>query len=352
VSVDAHYDVLVLGGGVIGTAILHELSTRGVRAALLERGMVGGGCTAHSGGVVRVFHANDASSDLAAEGHAYYLDFERHTGEAAAFHRTGFLFFPATGAEQDCRDRVSRLAARTPMRWLDAESVRAEFPEIRAPSAAVFEPGAGYMSPPLVTQAFARAAVRRGAHLIVGTPVRKLVRLPGRLAGVETSHGLVQADRIVVALGAHTPAFLDRHGIVHRLWAQRIQVDARRVDKRTPHPAWIDDLNDLNGRPHEDDQFLIGYPTHERGMADDDASATMAHSELIEHVGRRRFDWMDSSRRVGSFSSFDCYSDGGGGIAGFVDDERTLAVVSGFSGGGFKLAPALARRICNELLKG
>jgi len=349
-SIESRYDVLVLGGGILGAAVLHKLATHGLRVGLVERGVVAQGCTAYSGGIVRVFHADDQLSDIAAESYGYYRDFETRTGERCALTQTGFLYFPASGTEAAARARVDRLAPRVPMQWLRPDQVQERFPQVRAETPAVFEAGAGYMSPPEVTRAFVRAAVRHGAHVHPGTDVHKLVRVADRFAGVETSQGLLMADRTVVALGPHTPSFLDKNNIPHGLWAQRIQVDVRRSTQvRDPHPAWIDDVNNLNGRPHEDDQFLIGYPTYDRDFHDGPVPGVAGHGELIERIGRRRFAWIDTSERRGSFASFDCYSEGAAGICDYVDERRSLAVVSGYSGGAFKLAPELARCIFNTL---
>lgn len=351
-SRNRHHDVLVVGGGVIGGAILHALAKKGVDAALIERGVIAQGCTAYSGGIVRVFHADSRLSEMAASSYPFYRDFEKHVGEHCPLNVTGFLYFPDTAAAPAAQDQVARFSDMLKMEWLSPEQVCSRFPEVHTDAPAVYEPGAGYMSPPEVTRAFVRAAARLGAAVYEGTQVSKLIRFQGRFVGVETSQGIMFADRIVVALGANTPGFLARHDVDLPLWAQKIQVDIRRCKAaRENHPAWIDDVNGLNGRPHAQDKFLIGYPTHDRNFHDGIAIGTAEHSSCIEEFGRRRFDWIDSTMRHGSYVSFDCYSEGGIGITDFIDEQRSLAVATGFSGGGFKLAPEVARRIGNILIE-
>lgn len=344
------YDVLVIGGGIIGVAVLHALTLRGMRVGLAERGLLAQGCTAYSGGIVRVFHTNPYLSELAAASYPVLRDFEAHVGESCAFTQTGFMYFPSMHEESSAREQVTQLAPRIPMEWWEAERVRSVYPLICTNSPAVHEPGAGYMVPSEVARAFGRSARRLGASIHEGTAVERLVRAGGRFVGVETSHGLLLADRLVLALGPNTPRFLDQHQISHELWAQRIQVDIRKSSvPRGTHPAWIDDINSLNGRPHENDGFLIGYPTHDRRYHDGPVQGSYSHSSVIESIGRNRFKWLETTERQGSYSSFDCYSDGAVGIADFVDDARSLAVITGFSGGAFKLAPELARRVSNLL---
>ncbi len=344
------YDVLIIGGGIIGTAALHTLARRGLRVGLAERGVLAQGCTAYSGGIVRVFHTDPHLSELAAASYPVYRDFEAHVGESCSFTQTGFLYFPTAGAELAAREQVAQLAPRVHMEWWEAEQVRTAYPHVRTDSPAIHEPGGGYMIPSEVARAFGRSARRLGACIHEGTVVNKLVRAGGRYVGVETSHGVLFADRVVVALGPNTPLFLDQHQVPHALWTQRIQVDIRKSSTpRGAHPAWIDDVNDLNGRPHEDDGFLIGYPTHDRRFHDGPVHGISSHSSVIDAIGSSRFNWLQTTERQGSYASFDCYSDGGLGVADFVDDARSLAVVTGFSGGAFKLAPELARRISNLL---
>ncbi|MBA2672106.1 FAD-dependent oxidoreductase [Ramlibacter sp.] len=344
------YDVLVVGGGVIGAAVLHALAKLGLHVGLAERGVIAQGCTAYSGGLVRVFHADERLSELAAASYPFYRDFEASVGEPCTFTQTGLLYFPAAGTEVAARGQMNRLAPRVPMAWLEAERVRAAHPEMHADGPAIHEPGAGYMSPPQVTRAFIRAARQLGAVVHEGTAIDKLVRVGDRYAGVETTLGTLFADRVVLALGPHTPSFLDQHRIPHALWAQRIQVDIRRPPAPPrDHPAWIDDVNQLNGRPHDDGRFLIGCPTHDIRFHDRPVAGIASHSDVIDAMGRRRFKWVADAGREGSYASFDCYSEGGLGTARFVDEARTLAVISGFSGGGFKLAPELARRTARLL---
>ena len=48
-----NYDVIIIGGGITGTGIAHELAKYDVKTALMERGMdVGIGATKGNGGVV------------------------------------------------------------------------------------------------------------------------------------------------------------------------------------------------------------------------------------------------------------------------------------------------------------
>jgi len=48
VKVDPHYDLLVVGGGITGAAVLHAASRRGLKALLIDRGDFAGGTSSWS----------------------------------------------------------------------------------------------------------------------------------------------------------------------------------------------------------------------------------------------------------------------------------------------------------------
>src|SRR5581483_687638 len=88
------FQTVVLGGGIIGAAVLFFLARAGNKCALVERGRAGQGCTSHSGAVVRAFHLTSALSDAALLGLNHYTRFRSHVGVDCTFTQTGFLYFP------------------------------------------------------------------------------------------------------------------------------------------------------------------------------------------------------------------------------------------------------------------
>jgi D-amino-acid dehydrogenase len=63
------------------------------------------------------------------------------------------------------------------------------------------------------TQALAGMAEQRGVVFLHGVTIQRLVRQGGRIARVHTSHGELEADAYVVALGSHSPLLLNPVGI-------------------------------------------------------------------------------------------------------------------------------------------
>jgi len=74
------FDIIVIGGGVIGASIFHHLAQQGYQVGLIEKKTIASGCTAWSGGIVRCFHLDSVITERALYSWEYYLTFEKHTG--------------------------------------------------------------------------------------------------------------------------------------------------------------------------------------------------------------------------------------------------------------------------------
>ncbi|WP_340377106.1 FAD-dependent oxidoreductase [Streptomyces sp. SS7] len=345
-------DVIVVGGGVVGTAVFHELAARGVRVTLVERDRVGLGTTAWSGGIVRCHHDDPVLSDRAVAGWRYFRRFAEHTGEPATFHTSGFLYLPAPDRAADATAEAARLGATTSVTWLEAEEVTKRFGHLLAGPAghgAVWEPESGWLDPMEVTRGFLRAGRSRGGTVLEGVAVHSLTRSgDGRITGVRTGAGAVRADRVVLATGAATAHLLTSWGLAHDLWAQAVQVELYRPEAPVPdQPAYTDDEFDVNGRPDPGSGGVyVGHPTHHRlppppGREQLDA----AQSRLAAAAGARRWGWLPGSRHLGGLRAAECWAPDGRARVAAHPDAPALLLATGFNGGGFKMAPWAAAEI-------
>lgn len=341
-------DVIIVGGGVIGAAIFHEMA--GACAAMLvDRARVAQGCTAWSGGIVRCFHDDPTLSDRAVVGLHYYRQFKARTGIDIPLVQTGFIFVAKPARADWSRQEVARLAGRIAIEWLDQDEMRRRFGDIVAEPvpAGIYESEAGYMDAAAVARAWLRAGQLRGGRIFEGTEVHGLLKDGNRVVGVQTNVGPLFADKVVLATGPQSPALLDRLSFAHRLYRQDIQVDLRMPTPPVArHPAFIDEELQLNGRGDVGSGGIyLGFPTNRRGEPDR-SDLDLAHSVLIQNVGKRRFRWVATSGLQGGVRSADCYSeDAHGCVTALSDTERTVFLATGFSGGGFKMAPWIAAEV-------
>ena len=203
-------DVVVVGGGVIGCAIARELGRRGVRTIVVERGEVGGEATRAAAGMVAPQAESTGPGPLLRLGIAsrarYGAWTEALVGESGIdveYRTDGIVYVALTAADA----RV--LAARA--RWQRAAGLRVERladPRRLVPSLsprvrmAFHFPDDHRVNNERLATALAVAARRAGAEVLERTPVAAVRARRGKVEGVDTGSGPIDAPVVVNAAGA------------------------------------------------------------------------------------------------------------------------------------------------------
>ena len=206
-------DVLVVGGGVIGSAVAWYAAREGLSVTLLERGEVAGEASGAAAGMLLPFGEADEEGPFlhwAVESLGQFpelcAELRERSGIDPEFEASGALHVATSDvAARDLRERVRRFAAHG-LEWLDAATARAEQPRLGAAlCGAVHSPGEGHVRSPLLTRAYAGAAAELGARIELGAAVKRLLRTGARVTGVETDAGPRQAGGVVLCAGAWVP---------------------------------------------------------------------------------------------------------------------------------------------------
>jgi glycine/D-amino acid oxidase-like deaminating enzyme len=121
------YDVIVVGGGVIGASVAHHLLARSpaLRVLMLERETeVGTGATSKATGGVRHQFSTEANIRLTLLSYPYFAESEARLGRSVDFVRHGYLFVttspasPSTSLSRTPRTRPIFSSGRTTTRDL------------------------------------------------------------------------------------------------------------------------------------------------------------------------------------------------------------------------------------------
>jgi len=253
---------VVVGGGVVGTSIAWHLAQKQLgEVVLLERDRLGSGTTWHSAGNItwKASRDHDAPILYAME----TLDRLKAEGQETGWLKTGRLFI-AQSAETRRNFEAFDGAARErgiEARWIDPGEAAALHPLLdpAAVEAVWLNSLSGRLNPADLTAAYASAARRAGATIRETVEVSALSIAGGRIAGVETSDGLVTADAVIVAAGLWSRPLLEPVGIALAQWACEhfylIADVSPRLPRETPSFVAPDEL--LYGR-EEVGRFLVG----------------------------------------------------------------------------------------------
>lgn len=199
-------DVVVVGGGVVGSATAWRLARRGVDVVLLERFEAGHarGGSHGAGRSFRLAHPRAGYVRLAQHAFALWRQLEGESGEELLATTGGIDH----GDAAVLRAVASALSSRrVPYAVLPAAQARHRWPGLRFESPVLYQPDAGRLHADRCVAALRRLAAERGAELRYRTPVRHLGVEGGR-AVVRTDAETIRARRVVVTAGPWVPDLL------------------------------------------------------------------------------------------------------------------------------------------------
>jgi sarcosine oxidase subunit beta len=356
-------DVVVVGGGVVGTSVAFHLAQhRAGRIVLCERRFLAAGATGKSGALVRMHYTNEPEARLAVASLPYFQHWGDIVGAGTSgFVNTGMLRIVAPVNEPKLRNNVAmlrRLGVNTAV--VSAGDVRAIVPSWHTDDigAAAYEPDSGMADPVATTYGFAARAADLGADVRTGTEVHAVRVAKGRVQGVETSAGFIAAPSVVVAGGAWALPLLRPLGAADALSIVRIQVTLfrRPPEHAAVHPICIDGANDLWMRP-EGPGFLstlVGISTRQE-LPDPDALDEGVDGDYVvrarDRLARRMPAIANAPMRGGWAGAITITPDGKQVIDRHPEIEG-LWVCTGDNGSGFKTAPAVGAALAEWMMEG
>jgi 4-methylaminobutanoate oxidase (formaldehyde-forming) len=198
---------VVIGGGVIGCSVAYHLAKLGWKdVVLLERHKLTSGTTWHAAGLgVTSGFTSETSLELARYTRDLYQGLERETGFATGFNPVGLLQVAAN--EEVLRDLRRKAGFNRLLgiqsRELSPGEVAEMWPLARTDDvlAGFYTEGDGRANPVDVTVALSKGAIAGGASLFEGVSVTGILQSGGRVTGVATDRGEIQADYVVNCAG-------------------------------------------------------------------------------------------------------------------------------------------------------
>ena len=290
------YEVVVIGGGIVGCSVLYHLTLRGTTdVALIEREELTAGSTWHAAGG---FHAMNSDTRIAALQKytiGLYPKIEQESGRSAGLHMSGGMELAGTPERwQWLRSELDWLRTQDTDAYLLTPDEAVEMVPIIDPKGLIgglFDPLEGNLDPNGATQAYAGAARKRGAEVIEHNRVLSLTRLPTEGWRVETEQGSIEAEHIVNAAGLWARRVANMVGVDHPLVPM---VHHYLVTDEIPEVAAIEGdmaaVTDLEGFTYlqrEGNGVLLGiYEQHPRHWAVEGAPWDFGRELFPEELDR------------------------------------------------------------------
>ncbi len=357
-------DVVIVGGGLEGAAAAWALSQRGVTDVFVaERNTVGSGMTGKSSGIVRCHYGVSSLAAMATVGLEVFENPQHFLGDHAldiGFRQTGYVV--GVGAPNVENLRKSLAAQRevgVQTEEIDAADVAAMWPwaDLEPFAAFGWEARGGYGDAYQTAQAFSVSARAAGVRVRQGTEVTALLTDGDKVTGVRLADGTeVSAGTVVIATGVWTRPLLAPYGIdvpieVHREQIMMIKpgVDLGQV------PVFSDLVSLQYIRPEPNGELLFGNSDLVAlDIADPDAYSNRADDAFVDLTVDKistRFPGLADAAIASSYAGcYDVTPDWNPVISRTGIDG--LIVAAGFSGHGFKIAPAVGRLVADLVVEG
>jgi len=380
-------DIVIIGGGIIGMSTAYELSRRDAgRIVVVEKATgVASGSTGASSAIVRLRYSHTDTMRMARHGQEVYRDWAAYTGLArprASMRQTGVLWMlgePISTIEHE-RDRIRGVGGRA--RVLSGADLAERFPAISTcatpidlvdgndhvcddTDAFLFEDDGGYCTDPVgATQDLVEACRRDGVEVRFRAPVAAVRTAAGRVRGVTLADGTTIDTPVVVnAAGPWCNRVNEMVGLDHR-WAlvpTRIQLMLRATIEDLPGgvPMIADAAGGIYLRPESGGrQLLVGSIRTEdetEPVVDPDSYDTRLDEDrraaLLHGLHHRLPGLVHRGRITGLAGMYTINRDDVHPVLGRTHIDG-FHVSNGYSGHGFKLAPAVGNLLAQVITGG
>jgi glycine/D-amino acid oxidase-like deaminating enzyme len=209
-------DVVVIGGGIIGSFAAYYLARRGMRVALLEKGRIGAEQSSRNWGWCRQQNRDARELPMATASLALWEALAGEIGEDPGFRRCGLLYLSNNDAEiggwARWRDFARSVGVTTHI-LSSAEATVYGKATGRVWKGGVFSPSDGTADPSRAAPVVARGILEAGGSVHQMCAARGIETEAGRVSAVITESGTIRTKAVVLAGGAWSSSFCHQLGI-------------------------------------------------------------------------------------------------------------------------------------------
>ena len=365
-------DVIVVGGGVIGTSVAYYAAKAGKKVTLFDRGDIAAGTSGACDGFIILQSKNPGPHlELALQSAAMYRTLSAELDYDLEYMPCGGMVVAETEKQAEL---LRGLIKKQQAAGLSVELLPIKEARESEPLLADDLWGAAYckddaqVNPIRVAQGFAQAARRLGAQIQSGVDVNGLVVENGRVCGVQTNEGVMKAEIVVNAAGVWAPELVAPYGLELPIKPRRGQI---LVTEPLPtmlrhvllcacyliakyHPEELD----LTDRQHRLGVGLAVEQTAHGGLligstrefVGFDRRTTLAGIEAVARHAKRILPALAGVNIIRAFSGLRPHTPTGLPILGPVDELPGLIMAAGHEGDGIALAPVTGKMIAEYLM--
>lgn len=365
-AITKKYDVIIVGSGIFGAAIFYYLSKRlkNKSIALIERNDFCCGATKSSLGFVRLFNNSLEINKLALESFYEFQNLEKLTGYPCNIEYLPFLTIANYSSNElaTIKQQIDILSHNPygidiKIDCLDAQAAASNYNGINFNNGEIcfVENTAARLNPEQATMAYIKAAVKLGGSTYSHTYVQRINTKNNTITGINTSSGVFDSSCVIVAAGYGTKALLDRSNIICDYLESNkiIQISYYTNPDNTLIPSYIDKVTKTYGCSINNNICAFA------SMEDRPVSFSEDNLPIVPELGaiktteqqvKLRFPWMNHNLWIGGYCAQEAFTENNLGVYAQAPKTKGLFLCCGWSGIGFKVAPAVAKRMVDMVV--
>ncbi|MFH1551112.1 MAG: FAD-binding oxidoreductase [Planctomycetota bacterium] len=349
-------EVVIIGGGVVGTAIAYNLAGIGVKdVVLVERDTLASGSTGRAAGGIRQQWSEPANVRLARASIDIFKNFKKTMGRDIGLVEGGYLLVAYTDEEVE-RFKVNIAMQRdvgADVRLVTPEEVRDIVPFYNTEGilAAAYCPDDCHGDPFLVTVGYAENAARLGAEINLRTEVRAIKKKGDRATTVVTSRGDINCNWVVNAAGGYSAEVGKMAGLDLPTVSYRHQILVTEPVQRILEPLVVDFHHGIYFCQSVHGAFISGQGDDDEPPGHDVRGSWRF---MVEQAKKLTFlvPALKDISVVRQWAGLYNMSPDAQPILGRVPGVENFIVAIGFSGHGFMLAPIVGVLMAELIVHG
>ncbi len=334
----------------MGCSAAFHLAKRGLDVVVLEKDTIGAGGTGRSSAIIRQHYSNELTARMAMHSLRVFQNFDDAVGGDCGFRCTGWV---ALASERDKLGLESNVEFQRGLgidtTLMSLGDLATMVPGLSGEGVAgvAFERESGYADPHLTVNAYADAARRHGARIHVNRPVVGIRFKGDKVAGVDTKGGGFDAPVVLNCAGPWGAKVARMAGVEVPIKSCRVQVAVfRRPRGYDAHPVIMDFIQGVYLRPETGNLTLVGSidPAEADAVVDPDDYPEYGDESFVAEMAElfvNRYPPMQDSESTTAYASLYAVTPDWHPIVDEVPAGSGSFICSGFSGHGYKLAPAV-----------
>jgi len=349
------YDIVIIGGGIIGCSVAFELAKRGRTDVLvIERGFLTSGATGRCGAGIRQQWGSILNATLAVESTHIFENMEEYTGYSGncGLNQGGYLLVAYTQKEWEQFHKNLEVQHSLGINSfaVDPDGAKEIVPHINTDGmyGACFCAKDGHADPFHCTYAYAKGAQRMGVDIETYTTVTGFIVEKARIHTVQTSKGDIQANTVINCTGGNAadiaalvgddlPILPERHQILitepvaHIMDPMVMSFHRQFYVQQTPHGSVI---------------MGIGDPSEPVSL---NIRSSWQNLEQIAYLVTQTLPAFRNLRVVRQWAGLYDKSPDCAPVINQAKEAGGFITIAGFSGHGFMVAPRIAILVANHL---